>query len=133
MPWDARAKHLGFTTGTPWLPLGTAHKALAVSEQTGNADSPLEFARHFLRERKKSAALRLGEIVFLAADRPVLAFTREHDGERILCIFNMSAGDAAFSHPLVAIGRVLGFGCGNSSHRGEVLHLGPFAARFASL
>jgi alpha-glucosidase len=133
MPWDAKAKNLGFTTGTPWLPLGPTHKALAVSEQSGNPDSPLEFARHFLRERKKSAALRLGEIAFLAADKPVLAFTREHEGERILCVFNMSAGDASFRHPLVATGRVFGLGCGNSSDRGEALHLGPFAARFASV
>ena len=28
-----------------WLPMGPAHKALAVSEQDGNLDSPLEFAR----------------------------------------------------------------------------------------
>jgi alpha-glucosidase len=133
MPWDAKAKNLGFSTGTPWLPLGPTHKALAVSEQEGNADSPLEFARHFLAGRKKSAALRLGEIEFLDADRPVLAFTRAHDDERILCVFNMSAGDATFTHPLLAKGKVLGLGCGNSSDAGETLHLGPLAARIASV
>ncbi len=26
MPWDAAAPNLGFTSGTPWLPLGAAHK-----------------------------------------------------------------------------------------------------------
>ncbi len=62
MPWDAKATNLGFSTGTPWLPMGPAHKALAVSEQEGDAHSPLEFARHFLNARKKSAALRLGDI-----------------------------------------------------------------------
>jgi alpha-glucosidase len=133
MPWDAKARNLGFSAGVPWLPLGPTHKALAVSEQEGNADSPLEFARHFLRERKQSAALRLGEIAFVDAGKPVLAFTRSHDSERILCVFNMSAGDATFAHPLVAQGRVLGLGCGNSSDRAETLHLGPFAARFAAL
>ncbi|HXC55709.1 MAG TPA: alpha-amylase family glycosyl hydrolase [Rhizomicrobium sp.] len=133
MPWDAEAKNLGFTTGTPWLPLGPAHKALAVSRQDGNADSPLEFARHFLAARKHSAALRLGDIAFVAAGPPVLAFTRAHGPEKILCVFNMSAGDARFTHPLVAAGRVLGLGCGNSSDSGETLTLGPFAARFAAV
>ncbi|HEX4303383.1 MAG TPA: alpha-glucosidase family protein [Rhizomicrobium sp.] len=133
MPWDAKAPNLGFSSGTPWLPLGPAHKALAVSEQAGNADSPLEFARHFLAGRKKSAALRLGELKFLDAEKPVLAFTREHGGETMLCVFNMSGGDAAFTHPLVAQSRVVGLGCGNSLDRGATLNLGPFAARFAEL
>ena len=39
MPWDARQPNLGFTTGTPWLPLGPAHAALAVSAQEGDPDS----------------------------------------------------------------------------------------------
>ena len=133
MPWDAGAKNLGFSTGTPWLPLGPAHKALAVSEQEGNADSPLEFARHFLAERRNSKALRFGELKFLDAEKPVLAFTREQDGERVLCVFNMSRDDASFSHPLVAKSNVLGLGCGNSTDKGETLHLGPLAARFAAL
>src|SRR6185503_21253765 len=32
MPWNADAPNLGFTTGMPWLPLGAAHEALAVSK-----------------------------------------------------------------------------------------------------
>ena len=72
MPWDARAPNLGFTSGKPWLPLGPAHTALAVSEQEHTADSMLIYARHFLAARKKSPALRLGEIKFLDAGKPVL-------------------------------------------------------------
>jgi alpha-glucosidase len=113
--------------------MGPAHKALAVSEQVGNADSPLEFARHFLAARRESNALRLGELKFLETEKPVLAFIREHAGETMLCVFNMSAGDATFTHPLIAKGKVVGLGCGNSSDSGETLSLGPFAARFAEL
>ncbi|HWD28342.1 MAG TPA: alpha-amylase family glycosyl hydrolase [Rhizomicrobium sp.] len=133
MPWDASARNLGFSTGTPWLPLGPAHKALAVSEQTGNADSPLEFARHFLAGRKKSRALRLGDVTFLDADKPILAFIREAEGERMLCIFNLSREDARFTHPLIAKSAVAGLGCGNSMDQGATLHLGPLACRFAEL
>ncbi len=113
--------------------MGPAHRALAVSEQAGNADSPLEFARHFLHERKKLGALRLGELAFLDTEKPVLAFTRAHRGERILCVFNLGREDATFTHPLVGQGRVMGLGCGNSLDRGETLHLGPLACRFAAL
>jgi alpha-glucosidase len=103
---------------------------LAVSEQDGNLDSPLEFARHFLRGRRQSAALRLGEIGFVDADAPVLAFTRTHEGEHILCVFNMSRDDVSFAHPLIGAGQVLGLGCGSSMDRGDTVHLGPLAASF---
>ncbi|MEI9992924.1 MAG: alpha-amylase family glycosyl hydrolase [Rhizomicrobium sp.] len=131
MPWEAGARNLGFSSGTPWLPMGPAHRALAVSEQTGNADSPLEFARHFLKGRRASRALRLGEIAFLDADKPVLAFTRDYEDERMLCVFNLSREDTAFTHPLLARGSVVGLGCGNSSDSGRTLNLGPLAARFS--
>src|SRR5262249_39932020 len=111
MPWDGRAANLGFSSGTPWLPMGPTHRAMAVSEQEGNADSPLEFARHFLRARKASAALRLGELAFIDAEKPVLAFTRTHERERILCVFNMSRQDASFTHPMIGRGEVIGLGC----------------------
>ncbi len=133
MPWDAVAPNLGFSTGTPWLPLGPTHRALAVSEQEGDANSPLEFARHFLAARKKSSALRSGEIAFIDADAPILAFTREQGDEKLLGVFNLSDADARFVHPLVARGEVLGLGCGNSTDRGETLMLGPLAARFSRL
>src|SRR3569833_191361 len=133
MPWDAEAQNLGFSSGTPWLPMGPAHKALAVSDQDGRADSPLECARQFLRERKASAGLRLGELAFVDAESPVLAFTRTHGDERILCVFNMSRGDASFTHKMIGQGEVLGLGCGNSMDRGSTLHLGPLAASFRKL
>lgn len=131
MPWDAKKANLGFTSGTPWLPLGAAHKALAVSEQESNPDSALAFARHFLAGRKRTAALRLGDIAFVDAEKPVLAFTRSHGSERVLCVFNMSGEDAVFRHS--ELGRPLDLGCGSAVVKGETLNLGPYAARFSKL
>ena len=74
MPWDADAPNLGFSSGTPWLPLGPAHRNLAVSEQHNESRSALNFARSALKARKQYAALRLGEIEFLDVAAPVLAF-----------------------------------------------------------
>jgi alpha-glucosidase len=91
MPWDGDAPHLGFTTGTPWLPLGPAHRALAVSQQERDADSTLNFARRFLAQRRTSAALRWGSIEPLEAPPPILKFARVNGEERVTCVFNMSA------------------------------------------
>ena len=45
MPWDAEQPNLGFSAGTPWLPLGPAHRRLAVSEQEKDPSSALAFTR----------------------------------------------------------------------------------------
>ncbi len=90
MPWDADAPQMGFTTGTPWLPLGAAHRPLAVSRQEADPDSTLAFAREFLRRRRGSRALRLGAIEVLETPAPILAFARTSGSERVTCRFNLS-------------------------------------------
>jgi alpha-glucosidase len=127
MPWDADAANLGFTSGTPWLPLADAHRGLAVSRQAGDPESTLAFARQFLTARKASAALRLGAIDFRDAPEPVLAFTRTHEGERILCLFNMSGEETAFQ---TEQGIPLGIGCGDVRTAKTGIALGPYAAAF---
>lgn len=97
MPWQADAPQLGFTTGTPWLPLGAAHRALAVDRQEGDAESMLHVTRRMLALRRASAALRLGTIAFVDAPDGLLAFERQHGDERLLCLFNL--GDAVAEAP----------------------------------
>jgi alpha-glucosidase len=96
MPWDTNAANLGFTTGTPWLPVSPLHKPLAVSAQNADAQSVLAFTRGLLAMRKKFPALRLGEIEFVDAPAPILAFKRTHEAGDVLCVFNMSANEATF-------------------------------------
>ncbi|HVT23802.1 MAG TPA: alpha-glucosidase [Rhizomicrobium sp.] len=91
MPWDGSAPNLGFTKGTPWLPLSPQHKPLAVSAQETDPGSVLKFAREMLSLRKKHPALKFGDIEFLEAPSPVLAFKRKHAAGDVTCVFNMSA------------------------------------------
>lgn len=133
MPWVASAPNLGFTTGTPWLPLSRAHREMAVSNQERDALSTLSYARRLLMERKAIAALRLGEIQFLDASNPVLAFLRIHADERILCAFNMSNAEASFRDPLVGSGAPLALGCGAATVSGSTLTLAPYSGWFARL
>ncbi|HEY3638339.1 MAG TPA: alpha-amylase family glycosyl hydrolase [Rhizomicrobium sp.] len=101
MPWDDTTSNLGFTTGTPWLPLSPAHRALAVSVQENDDRSTLSFAREILAARRNSAALRLGAIEFVDCPAPNLAFLRSYENERVFCIFNMSGEASSFRHPLL--------------------------------
>jgi len=102
MPWDANAINLGFTNGTPWLPLSPQHKALAVSEQDASSTSTLNFTRNLLALRKKHPALWLGEIEFLDAPPSVLAFKRKHETGDVLCVFNMSGEAVTFDGQILS-------------------------------
>jgi alpha-glucosidase len=133
MPWDSEAHYLGFTTGTPWLPVAPAHRALAVTEQEKDSHSTLNFTRKFLAARKASAALRLGEIEFVEASPPVLAFLRVHGKDRVLCLFNMSGGTAEFRSAQLARATPLDIGSGEAKLTGETLTLGPYAAWIARI
>jgi alpha-glucosidase len=97
MPWDASAVNLGFTNGTPWLPLSPLHKPLAVSTQEADSSSVLKFSREMLATRKKHPALRFGDIEFVDGPNSVLAFKRKHAAGDMLCVFNMSADAVSFS------------------------------------
>ena len=130
MPWDGEAENLGFGVGTPWRSVQEAHRKLAVSAQLADPGSTLSFAWRFLAARKASAALRLGEIAFRDAPEPLLVFTRTHDEERVLCVFNMGDVEQTLD---IGSAASLGIGCGKAALSGEALHLGPYAAWFGQI
>ncbi|HZB69078.1 MAG TPA: alpha-glucosidase [Sphingomicrobium sp.] len=96
MPWRSDAPNLGFSTGEPWLPAGEEHRPLAVDRQDGDGGSMLAFTRACLAARAQSAALRWGSMKVVEAGDQMLRFEREHQGNRLLCTFNLSGIDAPF-------------------------------------
>ncbi len=50
----------------------------------------LAFTRRCLDLRSKSPALRLGSMKVVEAGEQMLRFERVHDGQRLLCSFNLS-------------------------------------------
>ncbi len=76
-----------------WLPMPTAHLPLNVADQEKDPQSALNFTRAFLKWRKTQPALKLGDIRFHESDDPVLKFERTHEGEKILCEFNLETYD----------------------------------------
>ncbi|MGC4025110.1 MAG: alpha-glucosidase family protein [Mesorhizobium sp.] len=90
MVWEAHAKNAGFSDGVPWLPVSAESAARAVDVQERDADSVLSHYRAVLAARKREPALINGGFRFLESNKDVLAFVRERDGRRVLCVFNFS-------------------------------------------
>jgi alpha-glucosidase len=101
MPWD-EGTHAGFSSAAPWLPVDAAHRARSVARQEADPGSVLHATRAFLRWRRAQPALVEGSIRFLDAPAPLLAFVREHAGQRLLLAFNLSAQPCDWMPPMAA-------------------------------
>jgi alpha-glucosidase len=95
MPWDS-SEHGGFSFTRPWLPVPTEHRLMSVSSQSEDRHSVLNNARAFLRWRKRHPALRSGDISFVDALDPVLAFTRTSGDSRVFAAFNLGERPVEF-------------------------------------
>ena len=87
----------GFGSEKPWLPIDPRHLAYSVAAQSEDANSVLQWARRMISLRREAKALRLGTIELLDHESDqIVAFAREHDGDRILCVVNLSNRPARF-------------------------------------
>jgi alpha-glucosidase len=89
MPWNAELNG-GFTSGGPWLPLGSDLATINVAAQEADPRSMLSLYRALLRLRRAEPALSIGSYVPVAATDRVLAYERRHRGRRLLVALNMS-------------------------------------------
>jgi alpha-glucosidase len=90
MPWDGSA-HAGFTTGEPWLPIGTSNAAAHVAAQKRDPASMLSLYRSLLALRRSEPALSVGAYVPLAATDGILAYERRHADRRVVIALNFSS------------------------------------------
>ena len=89
MPWDDSA-YAGFSTVDPWLPLGDDWRERNVAAQDGDPQSLLSLYRSLLTLRRAHAALSVGSFSLIDSADDVLAYERQHDGERLLVALNLS-------------------------------------------
>ena len=132
MPWGL-GPNLGFTTGTPWLPLAVEHAGLTVEAQETDPESNLAFAREMIAFRKASAALTAGEIEILDLAEPVLGFVRREGDEAIACLFNLSAEPRFVNAPELQGAFLLETRAGDADLRGGSIGLSAYAACFLRL
>ena len=91
MQWNADVATAGFTTAEPWKAPKPDTATVNVAAQTGEADSMLSGYRELIRLRQEIPALRTGSLELLDPQHPgVLAFVRELEGSRYLCVFNVT-------------------------------------------
>ncbi len=91
MQWS-RSSHAGFTTGTPWLPLGDFHN-MNVEAQRDDPRSMLTLYARLIALRRGEPALEVGRYEPLPADGSVLAYlrsARKHES-RFLVVLNLGS------------------------------------------
>jgi alpha-glucosidase len=93
MPWQSSARHAGFSTAAPWLPVSPEHFALAVDRQEHAPDSQLAVTRRLIELRHRNAVLRDGAQRFIDAPEDILVFERVSAGQQLLCAFNLGLSE----------------------------------------
>src|SRR5262249_3410520 len=94
MPWNSDGG-AGFTTGTPWLPIGPTAGFQNVASESADPESVLSMYRHLIHLRAESPALREGD--YRAIDPGngyVLGFVRETELQRFLVLLNFDSKPA---------------------------------------
>lgn len=94
MPWVKDNSNAGFSEAEPWLPVAQDHLALAAFEQDKDESSILNRNRAFYAWRQAQEPLKQGDMVFLDSQDNTLVFTRSHQGETVLCAFNLGTEPA---------------------------------------
>ena len=104
-----------------------------MAEQEADDDSNLAFARQMIALRRHSPALSRGEIAFLEAPEPVLAFVRRWEDEAVACVFNLSGEPQFVDLPEVEGGALHPVRAGDADLRGGSLGIAPWSAAFVAL
>ncbi len=91
MRWDG-SPGAGFTTGSPWLPIGDDLERVNVVAQREDPASSLRLHRELLALRRADTALSVGAWSPLAADGDLLAYERSHAGRRLVVALNLGHG-----------------------------------------
>ncbi len=99
MPWS-KAPNAGFTTGTPWLPIGTEANEVNVESERADPRSMLSLYRALLALRRSRPALTVGIYKELEPGPDVFAFRRQHGESILVVLLNFSAAPQQRSLPL---------------------------------
>ncbi|MFY0659705.1 MAG: alpha-glucosidase [Shimia sp.] len=99
MVWKSDNQSGGFSDGKPWLPVSAEHLPKSVEAQEDTPSSMLNFYRRLIAFRKEQLPLLKGIFELLHADDTHIRFVREHNGQSILCAFNLSDDAQSFDLP----------------------------------
>ena len=90
MQWDS-SENAGFTTAKPWLRVDKAYQRQNVEVQRDDPFSVLSFYKRLIDLRQREKSLILGDYIPVHADRQMMAFARQAEGQpKFLMVFNLS-------------------------------------------
>ena len=99
MQWDD-GPNAGFTDGTPWIMANPNCAEINAAEQRARPDSVFHFYQALIRLRHSHDVIVYGSYDLLLPDDPQLyAYTRTLDGQKLLCVCNLSGRPARFTLP----------------------------------
>lgn len=88
MAWD-NSENAGFTTGTPWIKMGTRHKEINLERDLASDKSIFRFHKDLFALRREREELRQGEFIPLhKAEDNFAAYLRVLDGHRVCVVCN---------------------------------------------
>ena len=97
----------GFTSSTPWLPVGTDYPQVNVAMAQKDPASILALYRNLIALRRRSAALTLGSYRAVPLGKNVLAYERFAGGERLLIVLNFDSEQKVLALPAWSSSHVL--------------------------
>ena len=109
LPWEGGAG-LGFTTGTPWLPIPERWVEACAAAQAADPASFLALYRSALALRRESRGLREGSFAWRDSPAGTLVFERTAGAETVVCAVNVGAEALVLprGEPLLASDSVAG-------------------------
>jgi alpha-glucosidase len=90
MQWTGE-EGAGFTTGSPWLKINPNYKEINVEAQKLDSSSIFNFYKKMIKLKKVNKIFTYGIYDLLCEEDPqIYAYTRTHEGEKIIIMANLS-------------------------------------------
>ena len=100
MVWENSNANGGFSSAEKtWLPVSPSHTQLSVTAQEDDPDALIHHYRRAIALRRAHPALAKGGHDGVKADGNVVYFTRNLDGEKVFCAFNLGGEVAELTMP----------------------------------
>lgn len=92
MPWTESFPTADFTAelSESWLPIPSEHIMRAVSVQTFQPSSVLNYVKECLKLRHTYPVFRYGEMILDESNQELISFYRQLGSEHFLCLFNLT-------------------------------------------
>ncbi|WP_195217993.1 alpha,alpha-phosphotrehalase [Turicibacter sanguinis] len=126
--WDA-TENAGFTSGTPWIPVGASYEEVNAEAALKDQDSVFYHYKKLIALRKEYDIISDGNIEMMLMDHPqVLAYMRTLDNQKLIVLNNYYGKETEVEMPveLVSDAKILISNYKDSQQLAEKITLRPY-------